>query len=160
MKGKRFALVERATTSGYLFPLAYLRESGIADPQAYLGETLFAGSPEAAIKAVLNKEADVGAAKSTIYDLLAAENPRVEKELVILTSSSVLPLNCLAVRRDLDPELKDALKKTLLDMEKDRAGIETLRRFGARGFIETNDRDYEYLYRLGAGWYRSESVSI
>jgi phosphonate transport system substrate-binding protein len=148
MKGKRFAFVERATTSGYLFPLAYLRQNGITDPRAYLGETFFAGSPEAAIQAVLNKEAEVGAAKDTIYDLLAAENQRVEKELVILASSSVLPLNCLAVRRDLDPELISALKKTLLDMEKDTDGIETLRRFGARRFIETNNRDYEYLYRL------------
>lgn len=150
MKRKRFAFVERATTAGYLFPLAYLRENGITALRAYLGETFFAGSPEAAIQAVLNKEADVGAAENTIYDLLAAQNPRVEKELVILTSSSVLPLNCLAVRRNLDPELKNALKKTLLDMEKDRDGIETLRRFGARGFIETNNRDYEYLYRLSA----------
>ncbi len=150
MKGKRFAFVERATTAGYLFPLAYLRKNGITDPRAYLGETFFAGSPEAAIQAVLNKEADIGAAKDTIYDLLATENPRVEKELVVLTSSNVLPLNCLAVRRDLDPELKNALKKTLLDMEKDREGIETLRRFGARGFIETNNGDYEYLYRLSA----------
>lgn len=148
MKGKRFAFVERATTAGYVFPLAYLRENGIAVPRAYLGETFFAGSPEASIQAVLNKEADVGAAESTIYDLLAAENARVEKELVVLASSSVLPLNCLAVRRDLDPELKNALKKTLLDMEKDTDGIKTLRQFGARGFIETNDRDYDYFYRL------------
>jgi len=150
MKGKRFAFVERATTAGYLFPLAYLRENGITDPRAYLGETFFAGSPEAAIQAVLDKEADVGAAKNTTYDLLAAENPRIEKELDVLTSSSVLPLNCFAVRRDLDPELKNALRKALLDMDKDTEGIETLRRFGARGFIETNNGDYEYLYRLSA----------
>jgi phosphonate transport system substrate-binding protein len=150
MRGKRFAFVERATTAGYLYPLAYLRENGIANPQAYLGGTFFAGSPEAAIQAVLNDEADIGAAKDTIYELLAAENPRIEKELVVLTSSRVLPLNCLAVRRDLDPELISALKKALLDMEKDTDGIETLRRFGARGFIETNNKDYEYLYRLSA----------
>lgn len=150
MKGKRFAFVERATTAGYLFPLAYLRENGITDPRAYLGDTFFSGSPEASIQAVLNKEAEVGAAKDAIYDLLSAENPRVEKELVILTSSSELPLNCFAVRRDLDPELISALKKTLLDMGKDGDGIETLRRFGARGFIETSNKDYEYLYRLSA----------
>ncbi len=150
MKGKRFAFVERATTAGYLFPLAYLREHGVANPQAYLGGTFFAGSPEAAIQAVLNDEADIGAAKDTTYELLAAENPRIEKELVVLTSSHVLPLNCLAVRRDLDPELISALKKALLDMEKDPDGIETLRRFGARKFIETNDKDYAYLYRLSA----------
>jgi phosphonate transport system substrate-binding protein len=150
MKGKRFAFVERATTSGYLFPLAYLRENGITDPQAYLGGTFFAGSPEAAIQAVLNNEADIGAAKDTVYELLASENRRIEKELVVLKSSGVLPLNCLAVRRDLDPELISALKNALLNMEKDRDGVETLQRFGARGFIETNNKDYEYLYRLSA----------
>ena len=99
---------------------------------------------------MLKRRRYVGAAKNTTYDLLAAENPRIEKELDVLTSSSMLPLNCFAVRRDLDPELKNALRKALLDMEKDKDGIETLRRFGARGFIETTNGDYEYLYRLSA----------
>jgi len=150
MKGKRFAFVERATTAGYLFPLAYFRENGVPDPHVYLGEGFFAGSHDAAILAVLNKEADIGAAKNTIYDQLSAENPRVEKELVILATSGKVPQNCLAVRKNLDPELKHALKQALLDMDKDPAGTEALRRFGARDFIETQDSDYEYLYRLSA----------
>ena len=148
MKGKRFAFVEHATTAGYLFPLAYFRESGITDPQSYVGESFFAGSHDAAVLAVLNREADIGSAKNTIYDQMASENPRIEKELVILAASGVVPQNGLAVRRDLDPELKNALKRILLDMDKDTEGIEALQRFGARGFIETRTRDYEYLYRL------------
>ena len=148
MKGKRFAFVEKATTAGYLFPLAYFRESGIEDPRSHLGESFFTGSHDAAVHAVMNKEADIGAAKNTIYDQMASENPRIEKELVILASSGVVPQNCLAVRKDLDPELKNALKRTLLDMEKDPAAAETLRQFGARGFVETTIQDYEYLYQL------------
>lgn len=148
MRGKRFAFVERATTAGYLFPLAYLKENGIADPLSYFGEFFFAGSHDAAILAVLNREADIGAAKNTIYDQVASENPRVGSELVILAASGVVPQNCLAVRKDLDPNLKGMLKRVLLDMEKDKDAADTLRKFDARGFIETNDKDYEYLYAL------------
>lgn len=150
MKGKRFVFVERATMAGYLFPLAYFKENGIADPHSYVGETFFAGSHDAAIQAVLNKEADIGAAKNTIFDQLAAENPRIEREMVILAASGVVPQNCLAVRKDLDPELKSALKKVLFDMKNNEEGREALRRFGARDFIETSENDYEYLYTLSS----------
>jgi phosphonate transport system substrate-binding protein len=150
MKGKRFAFVDRATTAGYLFPLAYFKENGIADPRLYLGEIFFAGSHDAAIQAVLNKEADIGAAKNTIFDQTAAENPRIEKEMIILATSDVVPQNCLAVRKDLDPELKGALKKALFDMESNEEGREALQRFGARDFIETSEKDYAYFYKLSS----------
>ncbi len=148
MRGKRFAFVEKATTAGYLFPLAYFRASGIRNPEKYLGSSFFAGSHDAAILAVLNKEADIGAAKNTIYDQLTTENQRIDQELLVLAASGVVPQNCLAVRNDLDPQLKNALKKVLLEMEKNQTGMEVLRRFGARGFVETTDKDYAYLYTL------------
>jgi phosphonate transport system substrate-binding protein len=150
MKGKRFAFVEHATTAGYLFPLAFFKASGVSDPEKYLGQSFFAGSHDAAILAVPNREADIGAAKNTFYDQLAAENPRVEQELIILSTSGVVPQNCLAVRKDLDPDLKQELKRLPVDMDKDPEGAEVLRKFGARGFVETTDRDYAYLYTLAA----------
>ncbi len=148
MKGKRFAFVARATTAGYLFPLAHFKANGIPDVHAYLGEIVFTGSHDGAILAVLNGEADVGVAKNTIYEQLSSENNRIEKELVILATSGAVPQNCLAVRKDLDPELKSALKQAFLDMDKTEEGKEVLRKFGARGFIETNDSDYAYFYKL------------
>ncbi len=148
MRGKRFVFVDHATTAGYLFPLAWFRRNGINNLDLFLGDVFFAGSHDAAVQAVLNKEANIGAAKNTIYDQLATENPRVRNELVILASSDVVPQNCLAVRKDLDPELKTALRKALLTMNQDKEGEEALRRFGARGFIATSEDDYAYLYRL------------
>jgi phosphonate transport system substrate-binding protein len=150
LKGKRFAFVERATMAGYLFPLAYFKEHGISDVHAYIGETFFAGSHDAAILAVLNRDADVGVAKNTIFDAMAQENTRIGKELMVIATSGVVPQNCLAVRKDLDPELKNALKSALLAMDKHEVGQEMLKRFGARGFIETQDGDFTYLYRLAS----------
>lgn len=148
LRGKRFAFVERATTAGYLFPLAYFKEQGISDIHSYIGESFFAGSHDAAVLAVLNGEADAGVAKSTIYDTMVQENARVEKELIILATSGVVPQNCLAVRKDMEPALKKALKQALLDLNRTEVGEKTLKLFGARGFIETQDSDYTYLYKL------------
>lgn len=150
MRGKRFAYVERATTAGYLFPLAYFKEHGISDISSYLGETFFAGSHDAAILAVLNREADIGAAKNTMYDQLASENPRIEKEMTILAASKTVPQNGLAVRKDLDPALKQALQQVLLAMDMDKEGMEALQQFGARAFIKTTERDYAYVFQLSS----------
>ncbi|MDA8099157.1 MAG: phosphate/phosphite/phosphonate ABC transporter substrate-binding protein [Nitrospiraceae bacterium] len=148
MRGKRFAFVEHATTAGYLFPMYFFRSNGVTSPRDYLSTSFFAGSHDAAILAVLNREADIGAAKNTIYDQMSAENRRIEQELQILSASGVVPQNGLAVRRDLAPELKAELKKILLDMDKNPEGAEVLRHFGARGFVETTEKDYAYVYSL------------
>jgi phosphonate transport system substrate-binding protein len=148
MRGKRFAFVDRATTAGYVFPLAYLRQHGIADPLAFLGESFFAGSYDAAVFAVLDRQADIGGAKNTIFERLARENGRVRSELRIVGTSGVVPQNCLAVRKDLDADLKAALSAALLGMDRDPEANDALRQFGARGFIATADADYDYVYAL------------
>lgn len=148
MKGRRFAFVDHATTAGYVFPRAYFRANNVVDMKTYLSEIIFTGSHEAAVYAVLKGEADIGAAENTIYDKLAAENPHIEKELVIIAASGAFPRNCLAVRSDMDLALKKALKQTLLDMHRDPKGARVLELFGARGFIETVHRDYAQVYSL------------
>jgi len=142
MKGKRFAFVDKATTAGYLLPLAYFKKHGIGDYKSYLKETYFAGTHEDVIFDVLNKKADIGAAKNTIFDRLAKTDERIMKELFILEKSPDVPENGLAVRKDLDSSLKVKLKQTLLNMHNDPAGKNVLSKFGARRFIETTDKDY------------------
>ncbi|MCL5022622.1 MAG: phosphate/phosphite/phosphonate ABC transporter substrate-binding protein [Nitrospirae bacterium] len=109
MKGKRFVFVDRATTAGYVFPVAFLREQGVVDVGAYFRETYFAGSHDAAIYAVLGGKADVGCAKHSMFDRVARSDPRVRKELLILAESPKVPSNGLGVRSDLEPAVKDVL---------------------------------------------------
>lgn len=153
MKGKVFAFVDRATTAGYLLPLAYFRENGIDDYQKFLGETYFAGTHEAAIYDVLNKKADICAAKNTVYNRLAAGDKRLTTELLVLARSPDVPENGLAVRKGLDEAIKNELKKTLLSMDRDTEGIKVLKKFGAEKFIETTNDDYasvdKYVEQIG-----------
>ena len=147
MKGKIFAFVDRATTAGYLLPLAYFKENGIDNYRTFLREMYFAGTHEAAIYDVLNKKADICAAKDTVFTRLAARDRRLTNELVLLARSPDVPENGLAVRKNFDGALKNELKKALLSMDKDPEGIDVLKKFGARKFIETTNDDYTSVYK-------------
>ena len=142
MKGKRFAFVDRATTAGYLLPLDYFHEHGISDYRHYLKEVYFTGTHEDAIHDVLDRKADIGAAKNTVFQRLAVEDPRILKELVVLDRSPDVPENALALRKDIDPSMRNVLKESLLTMHQDPDGKKVLERFGALKFIETTNKDY------------------
>ncbi|MEW6488793.1 MAG: phosphate/phosphite/phosphonate ABC transporter substrate-binding protein [Thermodesulfobacteriota bacterium] len=148
LKGRTMAFVDRATSAGYLFPVAYLRKHGVADPERHFGEAFFAGSHDAAIAAVLDRRADAGCAKNTVYDAMAAREPRVARELAVLAVSSDFPSNALGLRRELPAEVKGALKAALLAMASDPKGRAVLKAFGAREFVETTEADYRPVFEL------------
>jgi phosphonate transport system substrate-binding protein len=147
MKGKRFVFVDRATTAGYLLPLAFFKAHRIEDYKTFFKETYFSGTHEDAIYDVLNKKADIGAAKNTIFARLAAVDSRVKDELVILARSPGVPENGLAVKKDLDPAIRNKLQEALLNMQNDIQGMNVLKNLGARRFIETTDSDYANVYK-------------
>jgi len=142
MKGKRLALVARATTAGYLFPSIYLKRAGVRNPETFFKEIYFAGAHEGTIDDVLDRKADVGVSKNTVYNRFAAENPRIGRELVILGKSEDVPENALALRRGVEDPVKRKLGDALIAMHADPEGAKVLKAFGARRFIGTTEADY------------------
>lgn len=150
MRGKRMAYVDKATTAGYLFPLAYLKEQGIGGEAGFFSETFYTGSHDAAIVAVLDGKADIGAAKNSVFDRIVKENPRIKAELKIIARSPAVPSNGLCVRADLPLDLQGKLKKALLELAGDPGGQAVLAEFGARRFIETTAGDYQPVFDMAA----------
>ena len=150
MKGKTLVLVERATTAGYVFPLAWFKLQGVKDINTYFSDHFFAGSHDAAIDAVLNNKADIGAAKNTIYERMRESHPQVDKELVILASSPRVPSNGLFVRKNLPEKHKEQLKNLLLNLHQDEKGVNVLLGFGAKYFVATSKEDYQPVINLAA----------
>ncbi len=148
MRGKKFAFVEKATTAGYIFPLAYLKEHGVENIDNYFSEYFYSGSHDASLHAVLQGDADVGASKNTVFDWVAASNPQVTEEIVILARSSTVPSNALCVRKGLPDDIKSALQKALLDLHKTPEGEEVLKKFKALKFIETSLSDYDPVFEF------------
>lgn len=143
MHGKTMVFVDRATTAGYVFPLAWLKKEGVTDYAAFFKEYFFAGSHDAVIDAVLNGKADIGAAKNTIYEQFLADNPRAREELIIIASSAPVPSNGLCVMPRLHQETIAQLQAALLRLDQSPAGREVLNRLQAVKFVKTNAADYE-----------------
>jgi len=142
MRGKRLALVARATTTGYLFPSIFLKRAGVRNPETFFKEIYYAGSHEETIDDVLDRKADVGASKNTVYNRFAAEDPRIGRDLVILGKSDDVPENALALRQDIEDSVKRKLVDALIAMHADPEGAKVLQAFGARRFIGSTDADY------------------
>jgi len=151
MRGKRFAFVDKATTAGYLLPLDYFRRHGISNYKEYLKEAYYAGTHEDAIYDVLNKKADIGAAKNTVFKRLAAADPRIREELSVLERSPDVPENGIALRKDIDEPVRRKLKETLLNMHLDPEGKQALERLGALRFTETTNEEYGVVVKYAEG---------
>jgi phosphonate transport system substrate-binding protein len=115
-----------------------------------LKETYFTGTHEGAIYDVMDKKADIGAAKNTVFHRLAGSDPRLSDELTILARSPDVPENALCVSKDLGDTLKTKLKETLLNMHQDEEGKEVLKLFGAARFIPTTEGDYRAVFEFAA----------
>jgi len=147
MKGKRLACVDKATTAGYLLPMAYFHEHAVRKPRQYLAEIYFTGTHENAIADVLDRKADIGAAKNTVFERMAAKAPRIRNELQVLAVSPDVPENALALRGNLEETTRRKILDALLGMDRDPAGREVLKKFGARRFVPTTDKDYDAVIR-------------
>jgi phosphonate transport system substrate-binding protein len=147
MKGKRMAFVDKATTAGYLLPLAYFQENGIFAYRKFLKEAYFTGTHEDAVLDVLTRKADIGAAKNTVYERMVAEHPDIVHSLKVLAVSPAVPENALGMRPGLGKDTLDKIRNALLEMDRDPEGMKVLRDFGARRFIGTANKDYAAVFR-------------
>jgi len=150
MRGKTFAFVDKATTAGYIFPLAFLKRNKVNDIDHYLKGYYFTGSHDAAIEAVLAGQADIGCAKNTIFEFVRRSNPRIDEELTILATSPRVPSNGLCVRPDMVPATKERLRQELLNLHHTPRGEEILKAMGYRNFVETTKEDYQPVFDLAA----------
>jgi phosphonate transport system substrate-binding protein len=149
MRGQRIVFVDPATMEGYLFPLAYLHKHGVADINDFFkGQFYFSGSHASAIFAVLDGRADIGAAKSTVFQQLIRNDPSIGQELLIIAQSRQVPEVTLCIKQGLDGELRQKLQNELLQMNKSEEGRKVLEHFRALRFIKSEIADFAAVDKL------------
>ena len=143
LRGKRMVFVDRATTAGYLLPLAYFKKIGISDYKNWFDEFYFSGTHEDAIMDVLNGLADVGAAKNTVYENLVLKDLNHMDKLEILATSPPVPSNALLVKSTFPADFKILLRNKLLTMDQSASGRKALAEINSTKFVETTVADYQ-----------------
>jgi len=126
LKGKRFAFVDPASTSGYLFPLAGLKKAGY-DPAKFFGQTVFAGSHNNVVLAVYQARAEAGAVFEDARASVQKTLPDVMQKLKVVWKSDPIPNDTVSFRKDLPADVKDRVSTALLRFSQDPVGLEALK---------------------------------
>ena len=143
LKGKSFAFADKESTTGYLLPIAMMRQKGIKDPQTYFSKVIYAGNPDSVLLSVYTGNIDGAAMPSTRWQF---ENPNV-KELRIIWKSEPIFLGPFSVRGGLDDGLAARLKEAFLKIGKTPATLELSNHIQIEGFEEAVDSDYDSIRR-------------
>lgn len=144
LKGKKIATLSPNSASGYIYPAAEMKDAGI-DPAADCTLTTVNDIPSE-MTAVLNGQQDacfvfegarnVFASKFTEYDLF--------KDLrVLYLTEGDIPNDAIAVRPDMDENLKQQVKEVFLNMANDEEGLAAMTLWSHKGYGEATESAYD-----------------
>jgi phosphonate transport system substrate-binding protein len=145
LKGRKLAFVDAASTSGYLYPVSFMKSAGV-DPEKgkWFSDVIMAGGHDAAVKAVYNKVVDAAWSFEDARDTLTKELPDVKEKLAVVAYTEWIPNDTVTVRKGLPADFVAQIKQALLDFIKTNEGKDTLTKlYSIDGFTEGNDKDYD-----------------
>jgi phosphonate transport system substrate-binding protein len=140
LAGRTFAFVDPASTSGHLFPRAFLKKNGL-DPEKDFKSLIFAGTHDAVELAVKNRKVDAGADSNKTYGKMKTEGLISDQDIKIIYESDPIPSSPWAWRKDLPPDLKAKIKDAILAIDKEAPEVLD-RKKGQEGYISASDADY------------------
>ncbi|WP_394522630.1 phosphate/phosphite/phosphonate ABC transporter substrate-binding protein [Lacrimispora sp. JR3] len=144
LKGKKIAALSPNSASGYIYPVAEMKEAGI-DPATDCFLTTVNDIPSE-MTAVLNGQQDacfvfegarnVFAGKFKEYDLF--------KDLrVLYLTRGDIPNDAIAVHTDMDEDLKQQVKQVFLNMPKEEEGRTAMALWSHKGYGEADESAYD-----------------
>lgn len=149
LRGKRFAFVDPASTSGYLFPAAMLKKAGF-DPDKFFSQTVFAGSHPNVILAIYRGQVDGGSTFEDARTNVQAQFPDVLQKVKPIAYTNPIPNDTWSLNAKLSPAMKARIKDRLLRIAKTPAGQEALRNlYSIEGLTDVVELSEEQVQQLG-----------
>jgi phosphonate transport system substrate-binding protein len=157
LEGKTIAYPDPNSTSGYLFPRAFMRQRGI-DPGTYFSRSGFAGGHNQTVVAVLHKQYDAGLtwtsgigdakqgySRGTFRIMAQAKPPEIDmKDLRVIELFGPIPNGPTVVRKDLPQELKDMLRGILTTLHyADKETFQSLSGGEGQGYVPVPHAFYQ-----------------
>jgi phosphonate transport system substrate-binding protein len=144
LRGRTIAFVDPASSSGYIYPMVLLIKQGLVqnrDPKTFFKEALFAGTHEAALRALLQGRVDA----ATTFDRapqIHLKDPALEAQLVAIAETPDIPEAGICARPGLPAPQVLALKQALLSMKRPDHAPVLKDIYDIDGFVAGKDSDY------------------
>lgn len=139
LKGKRFAFVNKLSTSGYIVPMAYFLDMGI-HPERDFRSVIFSGSYNKSKEALAQGKVDAIADERRSYNEQVKSGKLELTKHTIMWESVPFPSVSIVASAQLSGELKEELKKVLIHAPEGL--IDPTGAVGA-GYTLVHDADYD-----------------
>lgn len=121
------------STSGFLVPGYYAMALNNLDPKTSF-RVMRQANHETNLMAVANKQIDLATNNNENFEKFERRNPDKAKEVKVIWKSPLIPSDPMLVRKDLDPQLKAAIRDFLVGYGKDAREKQALTKIGIGGF--------------------------
>ena len=142
--GKNIATLNPSSASGYIYPIAELKNQGI-DLVSEANLTVVNDIPSM-ITAILNGQQDAGFSfQGTRYVFSKAfpDNKLPEDLKVLYLSEGEIPNDAIAVQPKMDADLKEKVKQTFLEMNQSDEGNYIMALWNHLGYVEADESVYD-----------------
>jgi phosphonate transport system substrate-binding protein len=144
LKGKKIATLSPNSASGYIYPVAEMKEAGV-DPTTESTLTTVNDIPSE-MTAVLNGQMDAAfvfeGARNVFGSAFADKDLFKELRVLYLTEGDI-PNDAIAVQPSMDAKLKEQVKEAFLKMKDDEKGAEAMTLWSHKGYEEAADSAYD-----------------
>jgi len=147
LRGKVFAFTDPLSNTGYMYPVALLRQIG-ESPEHFFARTFFTYSHDNAIRAVAEKLADGAAVDSIVYGYAIERDPTLRERTRVIAQSQPFGMPPVVVSPKIRPQTKAMLQNILLSMDSDPDGRAALDNLGFDKFVLVKDSDYDSVREL------------
>jgi phosphonate transport system substrate-binding protein len=142
LKGKKIAYVDPASTSGYLYPAAMMKNLGI-DPQADV-QYIFAGGHDKAVLAVLRGDVDAAVSFEDAREIVSKDNPDIMDKVIQFAFTDSIPNDTVSVRPGLSDDLKQRITDAFMNIAKDEQGAAIIKDIYTHdGYAPAQDSDFD-----------------
>ncbi|MFP3090978.1 phosphate/phosphite/phosphonate ABC transporter substrate-binding protein [Treponema sp. TIM-1] len=159
LRGKTFAFVDPASTSGNYVPTLELMNTfpGMTNEDfhtngRFFSSVMFSGKHQNGLQGVINGDIEAAPVASDILAAEIAAGRAKESDFVVIHESPKIPSSPMAIRKDLPADLKVKVKQFLLAY-KDPNYFQYMLGMSPADrpeFVEAFDRDYDYVRDLMA----------
>jgi phosphonate transport system substrate-binding protein len=145
LRGKTVAFVDPASSSGYIYPMVLLVKQGLVrnrDPKTFFKDALFAGTHDAALRAVLQGRVDAAASFDKAPEL-HLKDPALVARLGFVGETPPIPEAGICARPGLPADALARVKKALLAMKPPEHAAVLKDIYNIDGFVDASDADYQ-----------------
>lgn len=147
LRGTRFAFTDPLSNTGMLVP-TYMLAKMNETHDSFFKSYDFTYAHDKSIKAVAMGVVDGAAVDSLVWEYANLINPEFTSKTRVIEKSPPYGIPPVVVRPGLDPELKEKLRQSFLNIHKDKKGMEILKRMFIDKFVVVDDTAYDSIREM------------